>query len=129
MHAGPIHHSRRRENYEAGAKCASMCVFIYVQGERRFAAPASLWLFHEIALNDPHTHQLIALKRDPWLQIVDKYWVPAGVDPNWIANVETQAVNTNVWESGAQLLAEGANLVQKPLADEQRRVVHNPSGE
>jgi hypothetical protein len=112
---------------EAGARCASMCVFIYVQGEKRFAASASLWLFHEISHEDPHTHQVVKLDRTRWLLIVDKYWAAAGVDPKWIERVKAQAVNTNVWESGGDLLAESANLVQKPLADEQHRVMHTTS--
>jgi len=111
---------------KAGAQCASMCVFIYVQGEKRFAAPASLWLFHEIAHNDAH-HRLIGLDRNGWLRIVDKYWTPAGVNHNWIQRVKMEAVGTDVWKSGAQLLAENENLVQRPLADENSRQIRAPS--
>ncbi|MBS0234870.1 MAG: ATP-dependent Clp protease proteolytic subunit [Proteobacteria bacterium] len=108
---------------KAGAKCASMCVFIYVQGDKRFAAPASLWLFHEVSRSDSHKH-LVSLNRDGWLKMVDRYWVPAGVDLNWIARVKAEAMSTNVWESGAQLLQENANLVQKPLSDNKLRVIN-----
>src|SRR5262249_10881393 len=32
-----------------GKLCASMCIPIFLQGEDRLAAPASIWLFHEAA--------------------------------------------------------------------------------
>jgi ATP-dependent protease ClpP protease subunit len=108
---------------KAGSKCASMCVFIYVQGDKRLAAPASLWLFHEISTTDSHK-RLLSLDRNGWLKIVDKYWVPAGVDQNWIARTKAEATNTNVWESGAQLFAENANLIQKVLSDDTVRVIN-----
>lgn len=114
---------------EAGAKCGSMCVFIYVQGQKRLAAPASLWLFHEVSHKDPHTHQVVRLDRVSWEKLVEKYWVPAGVDAKWIDNVKTHTVGTNYWESGDSLLQEGANIIQKPLSDEQRRIVHSASTE
>ncbi len=47
----------------AGKKCGSMCVFIYVQGQKRLAAPASLWLFHEVSMKDKHTHRIARLDR------------------------------------------------------------------
>jgi ATP-dependent protease ClpP protease subunit len=109
----------------AGKRCGSMCVFIYVQGQKRLAAPASLWLFHEVSHKDPRTHQVTALDRSAWERLVDKYWVPAGVDQKWIEDVKTHTVGTNYWQSGDSLLKDGANIIQKPLSDEQHRVVRS----
>ena len=50
-----------------GKRCGSMCVFIYVQGEKRFAAPASIWLFHEVSRSDKHTRKIYALDRGQWV--------------------------------------------------------------
>jgi hypothetical protein len=107
----------------AGKKCGSMCVFIYVQGEKRLAAPASLWLFHEVSQVDKETHQITRLDRASWERLVDQYWVPAGVNPDWIKDVKTHTVGTDYWESGESLLRDGSNIVTKALSDEHRRVV------
>jgi len=107
----------------AGKRCGSMCVFIYVQGQKRLAAPASLWLFHEVSHMDHAHRSVVSLDRDRWLALVDKYWVPAGVSQAWIDKVKAHAVETDVWESGSDLLREGANLIQRPLSDEKHRIV------
>ena len=46
-----------------GDVCASMCVFIYVQGQKRFGALTSSWLFHEVSHMDPVTKQTTKLDR------------------------------------------------------------------
>jgi len=108
---------------DAGKRCGSMCVFIYVQGQKRLAAPASLWLFHEVSIVNRETHKISRLDRDSWEQLVDKYWVPAGVNPAWIAEVKTHTVQTDYWQSGESLLQDGSNIILQPLSDEHRRVV------
>lgn len=107
----------------AGRKCASMCVFIYVQGQKRLAASASLWLFHEVSYQDPKTHQVTRLDRASWERLIDKYWVPAGVDPKWIERVKMHTVGKDYWQPGEDLLQDHANIIQQALPDEQRRVV------
>ena len=62
-----------------GDVCASMCVFIYVQGQKRFGALTSSWLFHEVSHTDPVTKQTTKLDRAAWERLVDKYFLPAGV--------------------------------------------------
>jgi hypothetical protein len=107
----------------AGKRCASMCVFIYAQGQRRLAAPASLWLFHEVSHFNADRTRIVSLNRASWLHLIDRYLVPAGVSPEWIEQLEARAVKTDVWESGSDLLRDGSNLVQRPLSDARRRAV------
>jgi hypothetical protein len=108
----------------AGNKCASMCVFIYAQGQRRFAAPASLWLFHEVSFVNPKTHLVERLDRKAWETLVEKYWIPAGVNPIWIDQVKAHTNGRDYWEAGATLLRDRSNLVSAPLSDVKVRVVH-----
>ena len=112
----------------AGKKCGSMCVFIYVQGQKRLAAPASLWLFHEVSIKNEHTHRIARLDRVKWEQLVDRYWIPAGINPTWIANVKAHTVKTDYWQSGESLLNDGANIILQPMSDEHRRVVEPAQG-
>jgi ATP-dependent protease ClpP protease subunit len=107
----------------AGKKCGSMCVFIYVQGEKRLAAPASLWLFHEVSVVDNKTHEIRALNRSRWEDLVQKYWVPAGVNPDWIETVKAHTLQTDYWQAGQSLLQDGSNVVTNAVSDENRRVV------
>jgi hypothetical protein len=107
----------------AGKRCGSMCVFIYVQGQKRLAAPASLWLFHEVSIVNRKTKKISRLDREAWEQLVDKYWVPAGVNPTWIAEVKTHTNQTDYWQSGESLLQDGSNIILQPLPDERRRIV------
>lgn len=108
----------------AGKRCGSMCVFLYTEGDRRVAAPASIWLFHEVSYMNKEKTKILSLDRQRWLDLVDKYWEPNGVNPEWIAKVKQQAVKTDVWESGSDLLRDGSNLIHHPLSDERRRNVH-----
>jgi hypothetical protein len=108
-----------------GRKCGSMCVFIYVQGQKRLAAPASLWLFHEVSFKDPKTHLITRLDRNSWERLVDKYWLPAGVDQKWIESVKAHTIGSDYWQSGENLLRDGSNIIQQSLSDEQRRIVRS----
>ncbi len=49
-----------------GDICASMCVFIYLQGQKRFGALTSSWLFHEVSHMDARTKQTTRLDRPAW---------------------------------------------------------------
>jgi hypothetical protein len=107
----------------AGKRCGSMCVFIYVQGQKRLAASASLWLFHEVSIVNRKTKKISRLDREAWERLVDQYWVPAGVNPTWIAEVKTHTNQTDYWQSGQSLLQDGSNIILQPLPDERRRIV------
>lgn len=103
----------------AGKMCGSMCPFIYAQGQRRMAAPASMWLFHEILHWEPG--QTPYLERQTWLKLVEKYWVPAGVSPEWISSVKSAVKNRDVYASGDSLIANGSNFITKQIPDAQYR--------
>jgi hypothetical protein len=107
----------------AGKTCGSMCVFIYVQGQKRFAAPASIWLFHEVSRSDKQTHKIYELDRPQWEKLIEKYWLPAGVNPTWIAEMKEHTFKTDYYQSGQSLLDHDSGIVHKALSDERRRIV------
>ncbi len=102
---------------KAGGRCASMCSFIFAQGQRRYAAPASLWLFHEASTTDAVTHKTLSLNRKLWLTLIDKYLVPIGVSPVWIKEVTNSANRRNYWISGDGLIAKNSGLVTHRAPD------------
>lgn len=107
----------------AGRRCGSMCVFIYMQGQKRYAAPASIWLFHEVSRSDKRTHKIYELDREQWERLIDKYWLPEGVNPAWIAEMKQHTIQTDYYQTGQNLLDHDSGIVHKPLSDERRRKV------
>lgn len=108
---------------DAGRSCGSMCVFLYAQGHRRFAASASLWLFHEVSHKDSTTHRVNRLDRTGWLRLIDTYLIPAGVSPRWIADLKQHAFGSDYWRTGEALVRERSGLVLKLTSDEVKRHV------
>ena len=107
----------------AGWRCGSMCVPIYVQGSNRHAAPASLWLFHEVSFKDPVTHRVTRLDRGIMQRLVGDYFVPAGVSQTWIADMMQHTSGTDYWRTGEDLIRDKSGIVQKALSDEEKRIV------
>lgn len=107
----------------AGHKCGSMCVFLYAQGQRRYAATASLWLFHEVSYSNRTTNKVTRLDRGKWLELLDVYLAPAGVSPAWLAELKTHAVGSDYWRTGEALVREGSGLVHKTTSDEIKRTI------
>jgi hypothetical protein len=107
----------------AGKRCGSMCVFIYIQGQKRYAAPASIWLFHEVSRTDKRTHKIYELDREQWERLIEKYWVPAGVNPAWIAEMKRHTFQTDYYQTGQNLLDHDSGIVHKALSDERKRQV------
>ena len=106
-----------------GDVCASMCVFIYVQGQKRFGALTSSWLFHEVSHMDPITKQTTKLDRAAWERLVDKYFRPAGVSAEWIADLNPRTVGSDYWQTGADLIRSSSGIIHEPLANQTARLV------
>lgn len=106
-----------------GDVCASMCVFIYVQGSKRYGALTSSWLFHEVSHMDPVTKQTTKLDRAAWERLVDKYFRPAGVSDAWIAELKPHTVNSDYWQTGADLIRSNSGIIHEPLANQTARIL------
>ncbi len=111
-----------------GRMCGSMCVFIYVQGEKRTAALSSTWLFHEVSKSDPHSKRIVSLDRAKWEQLVATYWVPAGVSPEWIERIKPLTVRSDYWQTGADLVNENSGIVHEALGNQKPRIVADGKG-
>jgi ATP-dependent protease ClpP protease subunit len=105
-----------------GEKCASMCVFIYLQGQKRHGALTSSWLFHEVSRRDPLTNQT-TLDRGAWLRLVDKYFRPAGVSEEWIASLKQRTVESDYWQTGADLVQANSGIIHTPLGNQKARIM------
>lgn len=108
---------------EQGQMCGSMCVFIYLQGNRRVAALSSLWLFHEISYNDPKTNKILRLDRAAWERLVDKYYAAAGVSAAWTERMKPLTVASDYWQTGSDLMREQSGIVHVALGNQRERLI------
>jgi ATP-dependent protease ClpP protease subunit len=110
-----------------GDVCASMCVFIYLQGQKRFGALTSSWLFHEVSHIDQATKQTTKLDRGAWERLVEKYMGPAGVSESWITDMKPRTVNSDYWQTGADLINSSSGIIHEALANQTtRHIAANP---
>ena len=103
---------------EAGRVCASMCVPVYLQGQRRTAAADAKFMFHEVSFREsvsrdeidvPDAAKVIATDR-----LFIKYFTSAGVPEAWIAKVRADmAGGSDVWKTARALADENAGIVQQ----------------
>ena len=91
-----------------GSMCASMCVPIYLQGNDRLAAGASIRVFHEVTVEDEN-----GTKTDPEITLVlfTRYYIPAGVSRDWLDSILPSMKNANLWMSGNQLVVLKTGIV------------------
>ena len=103
----------------AGHDCLSMCVPIFLQGQRRMASGSSRWLFHAPRSVDYFSGKDVA---SPTLEhnfyarrYFDTYFRHSPIDPKWLARNEPLFARRNVWRSGLQLFQEHANIITELL--------------
>lgn len=104
---------------DRGGMCASMCVPIYLQGQRRLAAADAEFMFHEVNFRDFFSKQAdesvpqasIGAETD---RFFDKYFEAAGVSQSWIKDVRAQMNGgREVWKTGRELFDEKSGIVQQ----------------
>lgn len=97
-----------------GAVCASMCLPIYLQGDERFAGPASSFMFHAVHASFGYGGIARPEQTARYLQ----YFREAGVSSVWLDQAIQEGVFDSpqpTWYNGQELLAANANLVLAPL--------------
>jgi ATP-dependent protease ClpP protease subunit len=105
----------------AGRVCASMCLPVFLAGRDRFAAPASLWLFHEVVRWDADGHAHIDVEETK--RLFQQYYLPAGVAADWLGSIIPQIKNADVWRTGADLISANCGIVTSPLENRTGRVL------
>jgi ATP-dependent protease ClpP protease subunit len=103
-----------------GDICASMCVPIYLQGSDRVAAPASLWLIHEVAILADDGKE--RMDRGETLRLFTRYYLPAGVSAQWLQSIFSVINGTNLWLTGQDLITLKTGIITHPLNNTTPRV-------
>ncbi len=108
---------------EAGRRCASMCVPVYLQGQHRFAAASANFMFHEVSFREYLSKENLKIPDSVRVSATDElfadYFKTAGVSASWIKRVRAAMTGGHdIWETAAQLVDENAGIVQE-VRDEQ----------
>jgi Clp protease len=107
-----------------GKLCASMCIPIFLQGEDRLAARASLWIFHEAAQRQANGGQRTDMA-ETW-RLFRKYYAPAGVSMHWLKSIAPMIKEADLWQTGGDLISAKSGIILHPLGDRTERAVAPP---
>ncbi|MEO1251238.1 MAG: hypothetical protein AAFW81_02685 [Pseudomonadota bacterium] len=98
-----------------GDSCLSMCVPMFLKGDRRVAAPNSRFMFHEPASYDSYTGRRA---REPEFErrfvadrFFDRYFENSPMDADWRRQLEREWVGKDVWKSGRDLVNERSGVL------------------
>ena len=103
---------------QAGRRCASMCVPVYMQGARRTAAADAKFMFHEVSYRESFSDDEVAVPESAKVSATDrmfeKYFKSAGVSETWIAKIRAEmSGGHDIWKTARELVDENAGIVQE----------------
>jgi hypothetical protein len=102
-----------------------MCIPIFLQGDDRLAARASLWIFHEAVQRQANGQQRTDMA-ETW-RLFRKYYLPAGVSMNWLKSIVPLIKEANLWQTGGDLISAKTGLIMQ-YAGRQNRAGRGGSG-
>ena len=118
--------------------CASMCVPIFLAGDRRMADPEAYFMFHQASLSgkareNMERQEFSESEKALFSQAVATIETQAtdelfrsdiglrGVSPGWLAGMRKKISGRDIWMSGQQLVDEGSGIVDNLVATPARR--------
>ena len=104
-----------------GRVCGSSCVPIFLQGERRSVAFASLWLFHQITSRNKSDPRRLVIRNKSTNKMFSNYFAPAGVPSFRIKSIKQKIDRADYWMTGAELLSSGSKIGTHFLSNRKRR--------
>ena len=102
----------------AASYCASMCVPVYLQGQRRSAAAGAKFMFHRVSFREYLARDQLAVPDTAKDRETDRlftdYFKAAGVPETWIRQVRADmAGGHDIWKTARELVDENAGIVQQ----------------
>ena len=92
---------------------------VFLQGERRYGALTSSWLFHEVAQQalDAMGDQTGKTTIPPELteRLFKDYYLPAGVSKKWLARLRPLIRNQDLYQTGENLVQLESRIITDPL--------------
>jgi hypothetical protein len=99
-----------------GKTCPSLSVPICLQGQRRFAARASLWVFHEAATPLSEDGSKWQVDPEATVRLIKRYYIPAGVSVAWLSKMLSQIDGAHdYWQTGHELITAESGIITDAL--------------
>lgn len=103
---------------ESGRMCASMCVPVYLQGQRRVAAEDARFMFHDVSYREYMAREDSNVPQSATDAATDqlfrKYFTPAGVPDVWIRDTRAEMKGGHdIWKTARELVEERSGIVQQ----------------
>lgn len=94
--------------------CMSMCVPIFLQGNKRIAAPDARFMFHEPKrfYDDGSEAKGFSFEREALTRrFFTRYFTNSPMNANWRVQLEKDWLGKDIYKSGKQLVEENAGIV------------------
>jgi hypothetical protein len=104
-----------------GSVCASACVPLFLQGQRRSGALTSSWLFHEVGSVSARDGSRVRVDRARTEMIYQDYFRAAGVSEAWLNQLRMRVQHANYWQTGENLWEEKSGIITHPIENLQPR--------
>jgi ATP-dependent protease ClpP protease subunit len=99
----------------AGATCASMCVPIFLAGQKRVASPGARFMFHEPSTVDYFTDEKAGKpafeQRMDAERFFERYFERSPMDAAWREKLREAWKGRDVWKTGEDLVVEKSGVV------------------
>jgi hypothetical protein len=98
-----------------GGLCASACVPVFLQGERRHGALTSSWMFHEVWYWADREHVDARVDRATTERFFQDYFLSSGVSENWLNHLRIMVQHSDYWQTGENLWNDKSGIITDPL--------------
>jgi len=100
---------------DRGEICASACIPVFLQGQRRWGALTSSWLFHEVWHWADSKRKEARVNRTLTERLFQDYYLPAGVSENWLGHLRIMIQHSDYWQTGQNLWEDKSGIITDPL--------------
>ena len=98
-----------------GATCSSACIPVFLAGERRYGALASIWVFHEVGHWTHREDRPLTTDRIATERVFQDYFLAAGVSEAWLNRLRPLIQNADYWQTGQNLFDDKSGIITQPI--------------
>ena len=109
-----------------GEICGSACIPVFLQGQRRWAALTSSWLFHEVSSETGEENSDVTVDRAETEALLQDYYLAAGVSEAWLKQLRIRIQHANYWQTGENLWRDKSGIITDPIDNLQTRGTEEP---